>query len=149
MVRTTIFRQICQSHAMSIAIGATMRRSVVCGGCNERITCGFRLRNGRHHHRVGRHWQDIFTCRGGPHAERLGMRGRDYRSQRGHNKGWQDDVRRIVDIARLNGISAEDLARSAERSITSLTVLLPVAGVGETSDVLDMKLREAVLSCAA
>ena len=45
-----------------------------------------------------------------PLAERLGMCDRDYRSQRGHNKGWQDDVRRIADIARLNGISAEDLA---------------------------------------
>jgi ATP-dependent helicase/nuclease subunit A len=84
-----------------------------------------------------------------PLAERLGMRDRDYRSQRGLIKGWQDDVRRIVDLARLNGISADELPRSAERSIASLTALLPVAPAQETAVVLDSRLRNAVLSCAA
>jgi ATP-dependent exoDNAse (exonuclease V) beta subunit len=93
---------------------------------------------------------ESFASELSPLAERLGMRDRDYRPRRGGViKGWQDDVRRIVDLARLNGISAGDLARSAERSIASLMALLPLAGAGETSDALDMRLREAVLSCAA
>lgn len=84
-----------------------------------------------------------------PLAERLGMPDRDYRSQRGLSKGWQDDVRRIVEVARVNGISAKDLPRSAQKSIDSLTALLPVAPVHETADVLDVALRDSVLACAA
>jgi ATP-dependent exoDNAse (exonuclease V) beta subunit len=90
-----------------------------------------------------------FLARQSPLAERFGMPDRDYRSQRGLTKGWQDDVRRIVDAARANGISAESLSRSAERSIASLVALLPLAGASETADSLDGKLCEAVRDCAA
>jgi ATP-dependent helicase/nuclease subunit A len=84
-----------------------------------------------------------------PIAERLGIPERDYRSQRGLTRGWQDDVKRIVDAARQNGISADDLAHSAERSITSITALLPKASAGETGDILDTNLRDRVMACAA
>jgi len=68
-----------------------------------------------------------FAARLAPLAERFGMPDRDYRSQRGvTTRGWQDDVRRIVDAARANGIGADALARSAVRSVASLTALLPL-----------------------
>lgn len=83
-----------------------------------------------------------------PIAERFGMSNRDYASVRGLRKGWQDDVRRIVDLARSNGISADDLHHSATRSAGSLTALLPLPGPGETAEGLDERLRLAVLACA-
>lgn len=84
-----------------------------------------------------------------PLAERFGMPDRDYRSARGLTRGWQDDVRRIVDVARANGIAADALVASSHRSIASLTSLLPLGGGDESAEVLDTALREAVLACAA
>jgi ATP-dependent exoDNAse (exonuclease V) beta subunit len=92
---------------------------------------------------------EAFALELSPLAERIGMPDRDYRSQRGLRKGWQDEVRRIVEAARVNGISSKDLPRSAQRSIASLTALLPVAPLHETKDVLDAALRDAVLACIA
>jgi ATP-dependent helicase/nuclease subunit A len=84
-----------------------------------------------------------------PIAERLGVPDLGYRSARGQINGWQDDVRRIVDVARLNGISSEHLHASATRSVNSLLALLPLPSSGETADTLDSALREAVVTCAA
>ena len=92
---------------------------------------------------------EAFAPEFSPIAERFKIPDHDYRSQRGLSRGWQDDVRRIVDAARQNGIGAEDLLRSAERSIASLTALLPEALSGETADVLDVRLSGAVLACSA
>jgi ATP-dependent helicase/nuclease subunit A len=83
-----------------------------------------------------------------PLAERFAMPDRDYSSQRGKIHGWQDEVRRIVDVARANGISADELARSATRSIETLKALLPPAGSHETAESLDRALTDAVLACA-
>jgi ATP-dependent exoDNAse (exonuclease V) beta subunit len=82
-------------------------------------------------------------------SERLSIPERDYRSHGVLVRGWQDDVRRIVDAARQNGIFAADLPRSAERSVTGLVALLPPVTASETADALDTALRDAVLACAA
>jgi ATP-dependent helicase/nuclease subunit A len=60
---------------------------------------------------------------------------------------WQYEVRRLVEAARANGIDAEGLATSADRSVASLDACLgPVA---ETADVLDQALREAMQGALA
>lgn len=83
-------------------------------------------------------------------AERFGMGEHDYKSGYGATKkGWQDDVRRIVDMARLNGIASSALAHSAARSIASLVALLPATGPHETAEDLDGALRDAAEACAA
>ena len=60
-----------------------------------------------------------------PIAERFEMQAQGYQSARGRVEGWQDHIRRIVDLARSNGISPERLAASAEHSIAGLVRLLP------------------------
>jgi ATP-dependent helicase/nuclease subunit A len=82
-----------------------------------------------------------------PIAERFGLRDRDHRSVSGLTRGWQDDVRRIVDLARANGIAADALRHSAERSLSALLALLPAARPGETAATLDKSLRDAVSTC--
>lgn len=84
-----------------------------------------------------------------PIAERLSMPDRDYRSARGLSRGWQDEVHRIVDVARLNGIAPDQLAHSADRSIASLTALLPLPGPNETAESLDQGLCGTIGACAA
>ncbi|CAN5258189.1 UvrD-helicase domain-containing protein [soil metagenome] len=83
-----------------------------------------------------------------PLAERLSIDARDYKSKRGTSRGWQDTARRIVDAARSNGIASVALPHSAARSIASLTALLPAASASETAEVLDSRLRDAVLTLA-
>ena len=83
-----------------------------------------------------------------PIAERFSMPTRDYRSKGKTLRGWQDDVRRIVDASRSNGLDEERIGRSSARSSASLLALLPVAE-SETAEQLDGRLRDAVLACAA
>lgn len=83
-------------------------------------------------------------------AERFGMGDTDYRASFGGlRRGWRDDVRRIADLARINGLGPGDLPASAQRSITTLLALLPAAHAGETAETLDAALETAVRACAA
>ena len=83
-----------------------------------------------------------------PVAERFEMQVQGYQSVRGRVEGWQDHVRRIVDLARSNGISPERLADSAAHSIAGLVSLLAEPSRAETAESLDDALRRAVLACA-
>ena len=80
-------------------------------------------------------------------AERFGLAARGYVLHGRTIRGWQDEVRRAVDLARSNGIPADRLAHSADRSAASLIVLLPASAPGETSDGLDGALRAALEAC--
>lgn len=80
-------------------------------------------------------------------AERFGLAARGYVSHSRMIRGWQDEVRRAVDLARSNGIPADRLAHCADRSATSLIALLPAAAPGETADSLDEALRAALEVC--
>lgn len=80
-------------------------------------------------------------------AERFGLQARSYTMHGRTVRGWHDEVRRAVDLARSNGISADRLAHCAERSAASLVALLPAAAAGETGDALDQALRLALEAC--
>jgi ATP-dependent exoDNAse (exonuclease V) beta subunit len=80
-------------------------------------------------------------------AERFGLAARGYSLHGRAVRGWQDEVRRAVDLARSNGIPAERLAHCAERSAASLVALLPAAAAGETGAVLDSNLAAALQEC--
>src|SRR3546814_19096067 len=82
-----------------------------------------------------------------PIATRFEVQAQGYQSARGRVEGWQDHIRRIVDLARSNGIATERLAASAEHSIAGLARLLPGPGPGETAAALHEALRRAVLDC--
>ena len=82
-----------------------------------------------------------------PIAERFEMPAQGYHSVRGKVDGWQDHIRRIVDLARSNGIVPERLEESAEHSRVGLMRLLPAAVPGEDADALDETLRVAVAAC--
>jgi ATP-dependent helicase/nuclease subunit A len=83
-----------------------------------------------------------------PIAERFEMQAQGYQSARGRVEGWQDHVRRIVDLARSNGISPERLAESAAHSIAGLVRLLAEPSPTETAERLNDELKRAVLACA-
>jgi ATP-dependent helicase/nuclease subunit A len=83
-------------------------------------------------------------------AERFGMGDSDYRPNFGGlRRGWRDDVRRIADLARINGLQPGDLPASAAKSIETLLGLLPDAHGGETAETLDAALETALRACAA
>ncbi|AWN35086.1 UvrD-helicase domain-containing protein [Methylobacterium radiodurans] len=69
-------------------------------------------------------------------AERLGLSDQD--------TDWRVLVRRVIELARANGIDPTDLNRSADRSCDSLLALLPEADPDLSDAVLDAALREAV-----
>jgi ATP-dependent helicase/nuclease subunit A len=81
-------------------------------------------------------------------SERFEMDAQSRQSPRGNVQGWQDHIRRIVDLARSNGIAPEQFAASADHSVAGLLRLLPPCGVGETADGFDQTLEQAVLACA-
>lgn len=82
-------------------------------------------------------------------AERFDMRPQGFSMHGRRIDGWQDHLRRIVDLARSNGIGPEHIGASADHSVTSLTQLLPAANPGETADTLDAALMEAVFNSLA
>lgn len=81
-------------------------------------------------------------------AERFGVQARGYELHGRTVRGWQDEVRLAVNLARSNGIPAEKLAHCATRSTVSLLALLPDAGEGETAQSLDTALAAAIAQCA-
>ncbi|AJR24399.1 MULTISPECIES: UvrD-helicase domain-containing protein [unclassified Sphingobium] len=58
---------------------------------------------------------------------------------------WRTTVRRLIELARANGIPAQDLSVSAERSVATFLELLPPVSI-RRSDDLDADLRKAVSS---
>jgi len=79
-------------------------------------------------------------------AERFGMADARGRRAFGGN-GWRDDVRRIVALARLNGLDGAGLVASAQRSLEGLLALLPAPGSHETAERLDAALDDALREC--
>jgi len=82
-------------------------------------------------------------------AERFGLPARSYTSHGRTVRGWHDEVRRAVDLARSNGVPADRLAHCADRSAADLVALLPDPGPGDTADSLDAALRAALEACRA
>ena len=82
-------------------------------------------------------------------AERFDLQAQGYSLHGRRIDGWQDHLRRIVELARSNGITPERIGESAEHSVIGLTRLLPAAAAGETADSLDQALANAVAGCQA
>lgn len=82
-------------------------------------------------------------------AERFDVQAQGFSMHGRRIDGWQDHLRRIVDLARSNGIGPERIGASADHSVTSLTQLLPLAAPGETAEALDAALADAVFDCLA
>lgn len=82
-------------------------------------------------------------------GERFDMQAQGFSMHGRRIDGWQDHLRRVVDLARSNGIGPERIGASADHSVTSLTQLLPMAAPGETAEVLDGALADAVFNCLA
>lgn len=80
-------------------------------------------------------------------AERFGIPARSYAGQGRKVSGWHDEVFRIVDLARSNGIAADRLALSAARSSAGLLALLPEPT--RTAQELDNALKAALQTCIA
>jgi ATP-dependent exoDNAse (exonuclease V) beta subunit len=83
-----------------------------------------------------------------PIAARFEMPAQGYSAHGRRVEGWQDHIRRIVDLTRSNGLPPERLAACADHSIAGLVRLLPEPGSGETAEALDQALARAVLDCA-
>ncbi|MDP3411054.1 UvrD-helicase domain-containing protein [Bosea sp. (in: a-proteobacteria)] len=79
-------------------------------------------------------------------AERFGVQARSYSVHGRTVRGWQDDVRRAVDLARSNGIPPERLAHCAARSAAGLLGLLPAA-TGQAAEAFDAALASALEAC--
>lgn len=88
-----------------------------------------------------------FAGRIQPIAERFEMQAQGYQSARGSVEGWQDHIRRIVDLARSNGVAPEQLGGSADHSMAGLLRLLPAAATREDAAGLDAALGAAVAVC--
>lgn len=82
-------------------------------------------------------------------AERLGRPAKGYELHGRKISGWQDDIQRLVNLARSNGIAPERLADCATRSTASLLALLPANVDGETADSLDAALCDAANACTS
>jgi ATP-dependent helicase/nuclease subunit A len=82
-----------------------------------------------------------------PIAERFEMPAQGYKAQWGKVEGWQDHIRRIVELARSNGIPAARIDESSRQSAAGLLQLLPPAEAGEDAATLDAALRDAVNDC--
>lgn len=61
---------------------------------------------------------------------------------------WRSTVRRLIELARANGLAAAGLARSADLSVESFFALLPLAFPGPPED-LDQALNDAVATALA
>nr|WP_314444389.1 UvrD-helicase domain-containing protein [uncultured Sphingomonas sp.] len=82
-------------------------------------------------------------------AERFDIQAQGFSMHGRRVDGWQDHLRRIVDLARSNGIGPDRIAASADYSVKSLKQLLPLAAPSETAEMLDGALTKAVFSCMA
>lgn len=60
---------------------------------------------------------------------------------------WRKSVRRIIELARSNGIAADDLTASADRSVATFLKLLPEPA--ENAERLDADLADAVAAAVA
>jgi ATP-dependent helicase/nuclease subunit A len=83
-----------------------------------------------------------------PIASRFDLQAHGYVMHGRRVDGWQDCLRRIIDLARSNGISPEQLMASADHSVAGLLQLLPEALSGESAGSLDHALEQAVFGCA-
>lgn len=61
--------------------------------------------------------------------------------------GWHDDVRRIVDLARANGIRADRLYDCTTHSVDGLLALFPTTSADQTADGIDAVLQSALSIC--
>ena len=61
---------------------------------------------------------------------------------------WRSTVRRMIELARANGLNAAGLGHSADRSVESFLALLPPAFAGRAED-LDQALNDAVAAALA
>jgi ATP-dependent helicase/nuclease subunit A len=82
-------------------------------------------------------------------ADHLGVQARGYSAHGRNFRGWQDEVRRAVDLARSNGIPPEKLAHCAARSYAGMLATLPSSLPGETAEMLDAALASALTDCIA
>ena len=82
-------------------------------------------------------------------ADRFSLQARGYTLHGRTIRGWQDEVRRAVDLARSNGITPGRLAECADRSATSLVALLPASAEGVAAGDLDATLTAALRTCKA
>lgn len=62
----------------------------------------------------------------------------------GDDDDWRATVRRIIELARANGIRVEELAQSAEQSVDTFLSLLPNAGHGASAGALDKDLGRSL-----
>ena len=58
---------------------------------------------------------------------------------------WRSTVRRLIELARANGLGADGLTRSADRSIATFLALLPPVSTAKPED-LDQALADAVIA---
>lgn len=80
-------------------------------------------------------------------ADRFGIQARGYTAHDRYVRGWQDEVRTAVNLARSNGIAPDRLQHCAAFSAAGLLALLPHAGPGETVQALDSALAQALAVC--
>ena len=79
-------------------------------------------------------------------AERFGIQARSYSAHGRTVRGWHDDVRRAVDLARSNGIPVERFAHCAARSSVGLIALLP-PNPALSAETVDAALTLAIKAC--
>lgn len=80
-------------------------------------------------------------------ADRFGIRARGYTAHERYVRGWQDEVRTAVNLARSNGITPDRLQQCADFSAAGLLGLPPRAAPGETAQALDEALAQALAVC--
>ncbi len=89
-------------------------------------------------------------ARHAPLLHRLGTAfGFDEPVAMGESPDWRNTVRRLIELARANGIGSDGLARSAQRSVETFLALLPPAQAAGSVAVLDGELNQAVAAAVA
>lgn len=62
---------------------------------------------------------------------------------------WRTTIQDLIDLARANGISADQLTQSADKSVESFVALLSATPPGATAESLDADLQQAVTAALA
>jgi len=57
---------------------------------------------------------------------------------------WRKTIKNLIDLARANGIGADQLSQSADKSVESFVALLTPTPAGTTADGLDRDLEDAI-----